>query len=199
MRRLEWRWLVVVAAALTMGALGATSYAQAMAPFYRAAASWVARGRPWIISEVEVSHQDGRPGTFLRLHGEARKSADAARPAALLATRIQVGAVVEGPLIFWTLLLLWPAASGRRRLALIVCGIPVCLALETSTTVCQLLNGFAEGSALLAGASNPLTAWERWSRFLESGGRDVVAVCAALFTIAVASRVERAASTRPPT
>ena len=93
--------------------------------------------------------------------------------------------MIEGPLIYWSLLLAWPA-PWRLRAARLLLGIPLFLGLEAATTVCQLLNGFAETSAILAGAGDPVTAWERWSRFIESGGRDVLAVCAALLTIAVA-------------
>jgi hypothetical protein len=180
--RLEWRWPTVAMSALAVGAIGAQSYATALMPYYRAAAAFVAQGRPWTITGIDVARHEGLPGEFLLLHGEVRKTPGAARPRAVLTTRIQVGAVVEGPLIFWTLVLLWPAGSVRRRLAFIACGIPICLALEAATTVCQLLNGFAEASAVLAGDSDPLTGWERWSRFLESGGRDVAAVCAAMLT-----------------
>jgi hypothetical protein len=186
--RLERRWLLAASVALLVGAFGAQTYAQLAAPYYRAAAIWVARGRPWTITRVDVSQDAARPGVFVRLHGEVRTVANAARPAARLTGRVQAGAAIEGPLIFWTILLAWPAEA-RRRGALLLVGVPIFLGLEAATTVCQLLNGFAEASAVLAGDPDPLTIWERWSRFIESGGRDVLAVCAALLTVASARQL----------
>jgi hypothetical protein len=186
--RLERRWLVAATAALLIGALGAETYAQWAAPYYWAAATWIARGRPWTISRVDVAPDAARPGVFVRLHGEVRAAANALRPAATLTGRVQAGAAIEAPLIFWTLLLAWPAQARRRR-AWLLMGIPVFLTLEAATTVCQLLTGFAEVSAVIAGESDSITRWERWSRFLEFGGRDVLAVCAALLTLACACRL----------
>ena len=174
--------------ALLVGALGAQTYAQLAAPYYRTAAIWVARGRPWTITRVDVAQDPAHPGVFVYLHGDVRTATNAARPAATLIGRVQAGAAIEGPLIFWTILLAWPAEA-RRRGALLLMGVPVFLGLEAATTVCQLLNGFAEASAVLAGDPDPLTMWERWSRFIESGGRDVLAVCAALLTVAGARQL----------
>lgn len=194
--RPEWRWVVAAVAALSVGAFGAPHYARLAAPYYRVAAAFIAQGHPWTMTGVDVAHDTSRPGMFVHLRGEVRATQNAERPAAALVTRVQVGAVVEAPVIFWTLLFVWPAASAYLRLAFLACGIPVFLGLEAATTVAQLLNGFAEASAVLAGDSNPLTAWERWSRFIESGGRDVLAVCAALLTVAMASRLARAVCAR---
>jgi hypothetical protein len=47
--------------------------------------------------------------------------------------------------------------------------------------ICQCVS-----TAILGGDNDPLTTWERWSQFLESGGRFAVAIAAALFTIAIA-------------
>jgi hypothetical protein len=74
-------------------------------------------------------------------------------------------------------------------------GIPVFLGLEGITTGIQLMHSLAEVSAILAGETNPLTLWERWSRFLEASGRFVIEVCAALLTIAI---VQRASHTTHP-
>jgi hypothetical protein len=185
--QLERRWLIAAMAALLVGALGAEIYARLAAPYYRTAATWVAQGRPWTITQVDVAPDAPRPGVFVRMHGEVRAVANAAQPAATLIGRVQAGAAIEGPLIFWTLLLAWPARA-RRRGALLLIGVPIFLGLEAATTVCQLLNGFAEASAIIAG-SGSMTGWERWSRFVESGGRDVLAVCAALLTVASARRL----------
>ena len=193
---LERRWLIAAMAALLVGALGAEIYARLAAPYYRTAATWVARGRPWTITQVDVVQDAPRPGVFVRMHGEVCAGANAEWPAATLIGRVQAGAAIEGPLIFWTLLLAWPAQA-RRRGALLLMGIPVFLGLEATTTVCQLLNGFAEASAIVAGDSGSITAWERWSRFIESGGRDVLAVCAALLTVASARRLVPTVAARP--
>jgi hypothetical protein len=193
--RLERRCLIAAMAALLVGALGAEIYARLAAPYYRTAATWVARGRPWTITQVDVAPDAPRPGVFVRMHGEVRAVANAAQPAATLIGRVQAGAAIEGPLIFWTLLLAWPARA-RRRGALLLIGVPVFLGLEVATTVCQLLNGFSEASAIIAG-SGSMTGWERWSRFIESGGRDALAVCAALLTVASARRLVPNVAARP--
>jgi hypothetical protein len=212
----EWRWPAIAIVALLAGAFGAQPYVQLLAPYYRSAAVWLAKGRPWTITRVDVAEDAARPGVFVRLHGEinaqpvpartttlvaqptasvVQPTTSVARPAASVIGRVQAGAAIEGPLLFWTLLLAWPAAL-RRRAVLLLMGIPIFLGLEAATTVCQLLSGFAEASAVLAGDFDPLTGWERWSRFLESGGRDVLAVCAALLTIAGARRLAPNAGVR---
>jgi hypothetical protein len=71
----------------------------------------------------------------------------------------------------------------RRRLLRLMLAIPVFLGLEVVTTTCQLLHPLAEASALLSGARDPVTMWEQWSRFLESGGLFAVEVTAALLAI----------------
>jgi hypothetical protein len=48
------------------------------------------------------------------------------------------------------------------------------------------MHSMAEVTALLAGEKNPLTPWERWSRFLEAGGRFVVEISAALIAVTMA-------------
>lgn len=183
------KWVIVAAAFLVAGAVGARSYAQLTAPYYRATATLMARGHPWTIGSIDVVQESERPGTFLRLSGDVRRALTDTQPAAVLATRVQAGAVIEGPLVFWTVLLLWPAASTRRRLGLFACAIPIFATLEMATTTSQLLNGFAEASAMLRGDQNPVTPWDRWSRFIDSGGRDVLAICGALMVIAIASRL----------
>jgi hypothetical protein len=148
------------------------------------------------VNGVAVERDGERPGLFLRLHGGVAAAPDSTRGARII-TRMQVGAVIEGPLVFWTLVLVWPA-SGRRRITRIAIGLPVFALLEAATTVCQLLTGFAEAAAALAGRPDTVTAWDHWSRFLESGGRDVLAVCAALLTVAAASRLTPAVAAPRP-
>jgi hypothetical protein len=187
MRR-EWRWVLAAVVALAVGATGAKSYARLAAPYYTVAARWIALGHPWQVVNIDVVQGSSGLGGILRLTGAVRvftvrEGADDSLPAARLISKLQVAAVVESPLVFWTLLFLWPLQSHRERLVLLALAIPVFLCLETATTVCQLLNPLAYGSAVLAGDPDPITWWERWSRFLEAGGRVVLALAAALITI----------------
>jgi hypothetical protein len=189
MRR-EWRWILAAGLALTVGAVGAKSYARLATPYYMVAARWIALGHPWEVINIDVVQSNSGPGAILRLTGAiwvftVREGADDSQPAARLISKLQVAAVAESPLVFWTLLFLWPLQSYRQRLVLLALAIPVFLCLETATTVCQLLNPLAYGSAVLAGDPDPITGWERWSRFLEAGGRVVLALTAALLTIAL--------------
>lgn len=190
LRRIDLRWALVAGLALCVGAFGAEAYARLAAPCYEAMAAWIARAHPWTITSIEVGHEGDHPGLFLRLYGEVRAAANAAAAARVI-TRVQIGAVIEGPLIFWAILLAWPR-SARSRLIVLACGLPIFLGLEGATTVCQLLNGFADASRLIAGNPDPATAWENWSRFIESGGRDVLAVCGALASLTLAAWLDRA-------
>ncbi|HEY4445722.1 MAG TPA: hypothetical protein VGN30_15680 [Steroidobacteraceae bacterium] len=195
MRR-EWRWGIAAVVALSIGAIGAEPYAKLAAPYYTVAARWIAEGRPWQVAGIDVAPNRSGPGSVLRLTGFVRQRADDAQPAANLISKLQVAAVVESPLIFWTVLFLWPVASCRRRVALLALGVPVFLGLEGATTVCQLINPLAYGSAVLAGGSDPVTPWEHWSRFLEAGGRVALAVGAALLVVAIVGSVIYARSSR---
>lgn len=181
--RYEWRCMFAAVAALAVGALGAESYAKLAAPYYTIAARCIALGRPWEVVNIDVAGGNSGPGAILRLRGTVRQRASDSQPAAWMISKIQVAAVAESPVVFWTLIFLCPLQSRRERLWLLALGIPVFLCLETATTVCQLLNPLAYGSAVLAGDPNPMTWWERWSRFLEAGGRVALAVAAALITI----------------
>lgn len=185
MRR-ELGWGIAALAALALGAIGATSYARLAVPYYSVAARWIARGHPcWEVVDVDVAQGTSGPGAIVRLRGNVRERAEDRRPAVKLTSKLQVAAVVESPVVFWTLLLLWPLRSYRKRLWLLAVGIPVFLCLESATTVCQLLNSLAYGSAALAGHPDDITGWEQWSRFLEAGGRAALALAAALLAIAL--------------
>ena len=98
-----------------------------------------------------------------------------------------MGEVIETPLVFWTLVLLWPARTARQRVWRVAAGLPLFLALEAVTTGCQLVHPLAEASALLAGEQDPITVWEYWSRFLEAGGRFGLEVAAALLAVGITS------------
>lgn len=189
----EWRWLIGVSAALVVGALVAESYARAAIPYYTLVARWIAAEHPWTIVSMDVSEHLGR-GAILQMVSTVRAHIDDPAPAARLVAKLQVAAVVESPLIFWSVLLMWPCTEYRQRLLGLLTGIPVFLALEVATTVCQLLTPLAYASAVLAGKSVSVTLWEHWSRFLEEGGRVTVALVAALCTIALVGGIDRAAA-----
>jgi hypothetical protein len=122
---------------------------------------------------------------------EVRRSQDDLEPAARVIIHVQVGEVIETPVVFWAVVFVWPMATLRRRLVCVAVGIPMFLVLEAATTGCQLVHSMADASAMLAGEADPLTAWERWSRFLEAGGRCALELCAALLTVASSSWIAR--------
>ena len=184
--RTELRWAVAAACLLAAGALGAPAYARSTSSCYEALAALLASGHPWTLTGIDVAPDAEHPGLFLRLHGDVRVDAHAKEPVARVIDRVQVGAALEGPLVFWTLLLAWPRWTRGGRIALLVCGLPMFVLLEAATTASQLLAGFAQASAMIAGDRDPLTLWERWSRLIESGGRDVLAVFAALLSVMLA-------------
>lgn len=185
----DWRWLVGLSAALLIAALCAGAYTRAAMPYYTLVARWMAAKQPWTILGMDVSRQPHR-GAILRMVGTVREHNDDPLPAARLVAKLPVATVVESPLIFWSVLLLWPCANRRQRLLVPLTGVPLFLGLEAATTVCQLLNPLAYASAVLAGDSEPITLWERWSRFLEGGGRVALALVAALCAIALARTLE---------
>lgn len=191
MRR-EWGWGLAAVFAFAIGATFAESYARLATPYCAAITTAIAEGYPWRIVEVVVAQDEASHGAVLRLTGEVRGYRQDREPAALAVSRVQVGEAIETPMVFWTLVLLWPALSVRQRGWRVVAAIPVFLALEAITTGCQLLHPLAEASALLAGEHAPLTIWERWSRFLEAGGRFGLEVAAALLVVAVTSRKQAA-------
>jgi hypothetical protein len=182
MRR-EWGWALVAAGALGAGTLGAESYAQLAAPGLAAAATLIAGSRPWKIRDVAVTREGPGRSAVLRIRGEVRRSRSDSAPAAAVVGRVTVGEVVETPMVFWTLLLLWPARDTRERWWRAVLGIPVFLGLEIALTACQLLYAMADASAVLAGDPDPLPLLERCSRFLEAGGGFVLSAAGALLTV----------------
>ena len=187
MRR-EWAWVLAIAVAFLLGSTCGERYARLAAPYYAVVTRTIAQEYPWNILEVAVAPDEAGHGVILRLTGEVRRSREARKAAARVISRVQVGEVIETPLVFWTLLLLWPTASPRQRVWRWVAAVPVFLLLEAITTGCQLVSPLAQASALLAGQHNPITAWERWSRFLEAGGRFGLEVTAALLVVGVTVR-----------
>lgn len=184
------RLVLTAVVALTIGATGAEAYARLAIPYYNLVTTAIAEFHPWRVRNVAVVRDKSKPDATLRMTGEVRRRREDPFPAAEVITYVQVGEVVETPVVFWSVLLAWPMATLRRRLICVALGIPVFLTLEAATTACQLVHSMAEASALLAGETNPLTAWERWSRFLEAGGRFALELCAALLTLALANHAD---------
>jgi len=196
--RAEWRWALLAVATLAIGAAGAEHYARFAAPYYARCATFLAEPYPWKVVNVRVEPHHGNIGSALLLTAEVRRHRADPSPAAVVLSRVSVGEVIETPLLFWMLLLAWPAKNARQRWYRLAVGIPAFLGLEVLTSVCQLLHPLAETSALLAGEPDPLTLWELWSRFLEGGGRFVVELTAAVLTVAAAAHLERAAAHSMP-
>jgi hypothetical protein len=174
MRR-ELRWLAAAAAT----------------PLYRLGADWLIEGKPWQINSIEIHDATGDSRRELWMTGELKSRSWDSQPAARAESRLQLAAVMQNPVVFWLVLLLVPVASLRSRLTLLGLGVPLFLLLEIGTTSCQLVNAMVQTAAMLEGEADPLTWTERWSRFLESGGRLVVEVCASLCCVSVLGLWER--------
>lgn len=186
--RPESRWGLAAVAALAIGVTCAEPYARLAAPYYAAVDRLIALGRPWDIISVEVQPGKSHLSAELQLWAWVRRHAEDANPAAKVQGRVQVGEAVETPMVFWTLLLVWPAASIRQRITRLVIGIPAHLALEACTTATQLILPMAQASAMLAGDNEPVTGWDYWSRFLEAGGQFVLVGGAATLVASVVRR-----------
>jgi hypothetical protein len=187
--RVEIRRAAVAIVALALGVACARPYAQLAAPIYATAVRLLASGHPWDIVSLEVAPAKDDPGSVLELVGTVRQQASDDAPAARLVARVHVGEAIETPIVFWTLLLMWPAASVRARVLRCCVALPVFVGLECLTTVAQLMYPFPTVSALLAGERDPVPLLERWSRFLEAGGRFVIEVCAAMLAVTIANRL----------
>jgi hypothetical protein len=185
--RREWRWSLAAVAAIGVGAVCAEPYARFATPYYTVVARLIAEWHPWKIDEVVVADEPRSHGAVLRMTGEVYRHRVDPWPAARVVTRVQVGEAVATPILFWTLMLMWPATTIRQRVRSLAMGVPVFLGLEAIGTGCQLVHSMAEASAILAGSDDPLTPWEHWSRFLEGGGGCALALAAALLTVSVAT------------
>lgn len=186
--RPELRWGLAAAVALTIGVTCAEPYARLMAPFDAAVDRRISLHRPWEVTGVDVRPGKSNLTAELQLQADVFRYQGAANRAARVVGRVQVGEVIETPIVFWTLLLVWPAASIRQRVIRVLVGIPVFLALEAITTATQLILPMAQASAMLAGDPNPVTPWDHWSRFLEAGGQFVLASGFAILVAAVTHR-----------
>jgi hypothetical protein len=189
--RPEIRWALAAALALTIGVTCAEPYARLAAPYYAAVARLISVGHPWTIVSVAVKPGTKSPSPEVQLVGDVRRRPEDLRPAGRIISHVQVGEAVETPVVFWTLLLMWPANSMRQRLIRLAIGIPVFLGVEAITTGIQLMHSMAEVSAILAGELNPVTLWERWSRFLEGGGQFVLACGFAILVLSSTNELYR--------
>ncbi len=188
----ELRWTAAAIAALAIGIMCAESYARLAAPYYAAVSRMIAAGHPWVIDGVDVGPGKNPSAAELQVQADVYRQRGDAMPAAKVVGRVQVGEVIETPLVFWTLLLVWPAGSIRQRMMRLLVGLPVFLGLEAMTTATQLIYGIAWASAMVAGDPDPVTLWDHWSRFLEAGGQFVLTAGFALVVVAITSRARAA-------
>ncbi len=195
--RPELRWAVAAIVAFGLGATFAEPYARLAAPYYAAVDRLIAAGHPWEVSSVDVKPGKSRLSAELQLSAYIRRLREDPDPAIRAVGTVQVGEVVETPILFWTLLLLWPAASVRQRFARLIIGIPLFLGLEAATTATQLVPPMAQASAILAGDTDPVTAWDLWSRFLEAGGQFVLICGGALAVVSWTHRTSVPAPSTP--
>jgi hypothetical protein len=179
---------VAATAALSLGVTLAAPYARLVAPYYGAVDHLIATGRPWEILSVDVRPGKSNLSEELELRAFVRRDPKDRNPAARVVGRVQIGEAVETPVVFWTLLLAWTAASRRQRVKRLLIGVPIFMGLEAITTACQLVLPMAQASAMLGGDQDPVTAWDHWSRFLEAGGQFVVICGGAILAIAVSGR-----------
>jgi hypothetical protein len=176
---------------LMIGVTCAEPYARLAAPYYAVVDRFIAWGHPWEVTGVDVRRGKSNLTAELQLQANVFRYQGAPDRAARVVGRVQVGEVIETPLVFWTVLLLWPAASAQQRVIRMVVGIPAFLGLEAMTTATQLILPMAQASAILAGDSNPVTPWDLWSRFLEAGGQFVLALGFAILVAATTRRDRR--------
>ncbi len=181
-------WAVAATAALGLGLTLAQAYSALAAPYYAAIDRLYAIDHPWEINSVAVKPGKSNLTAELQLHANVRRSSEDSRPSARVIGRVQVGEVIETPVVFWTVVLMWPAARIRMRLLRVLAAIPMFLVLEAATTAAQLVLPMAQASAMLAGDSDPLTLWDRWSRFLEAGGQFVLVFCGAIAVCSITRR-----------
>jgi hypothetical protein len=197
--RASGRWVVIILSGLWLGSQGASLYAQRMAPIFAAVAGVIAQFHPWKITSVVVIPSEQHVGNVLRLTGEVYQNRGDSQPAAIVNDDLSVGAAIETPLVFWSLVLGWPARTMRQYVIRLAIAVPTFCGLLLSTTMVQLMWYFADVSAVLAGDPAPRTLWALWSRCLESGGRFALEISSALLCVALAQRfgVPRSGSELP--
>ena len=189
--RAEWRAIAVVLTLLLAGALGASRYAAVLCPYYVVAVSTLGADAGWQVVSVNVRDSNHGPGRVVALTADLYSRASASQAAARVVSEVQVGAVAEGPVVLFSILALWPLQAGRRRWRLLLAGVAALLLLELVTTVPQLMHAMAAVAAMAAGEPDHTTAWDRWTSFLEGGGRFAVECALAVLTAAFAGRARR--------
>lgn len=170
---------------ILLGGIAGELYASCAAPLFALLTRWLVHGHPWQVLSVDLISSGADHGRALRLTASVHRHLG--DPGALVVQRLQIGEVIETFAVFWPMLLLWPTGSGRQRLSRCLVGIPVYLLLEAATTAVQLVHNLPQAAAMLEGESDPLTVWERYSRFLEQGGRFAIEVCGALIAVSIAN------------
>ncbi|MEJ0005157.1 MAG: hypothetical protein WDM77_01880 [Steroidobacteraceae bacterium] len=190
--RTEIRWGLAAIIALAIGATCAQPYARLAAPWYAAVARLIAMDHPWQVTGIDVRPGNSNLTAQLQLAAEVFRYPGALKPVARVIGHVELGEVTETPLVFWTVLLIWPAASIRQRVRRVLVGVPVFFALEASTTAIQLMLPMPQVMAILAGDPDPVTLWDDWSRFLEAGGQFVLACGCAILVASLPPRRARA-------
>ncbi len=187
----EVRWVLIALIALLAGVTCAEPYSRAMCPYYAAVARFIAKPHPWAVREITVRKIGPGAPAEVRLVGIVWSAATHGPSGPIQGLRVEtelgVGGVIQVPVLFWGVVVAWRAGSRREWLVRWSLGAVIFFALEILTTVCQLVAALAQASAYLAAVHGPVTPWELWSRFLESGGRQALAVAAALITVAIAA------------
>ena len=187
--RPEFRWAFAAVVALGVGVTCAEPYARLAVPYYRGIVRLIATGHPWEVLSVEVGPGKSNLRIELQVRAYVRRHREDLRPSAKVIGRVQVGEVIETPIVFWTLLLVWPARSIRQRLTRLLVGVPIFFGLEAMTTATQLILPMAQASAILAGDNDAVTGWDLWSRFLEAGGQFVLICGGAMMAVSIAQRM----------
>ena len=194
----ELRWGLVGLAAVAFSVFAAEPYARLMRPYYECVARVITATKPWQILDVSVGPGESSPGSQLKLTGTVRRNPTDPAPAAMVVSKLHVGATVQLPVTYWLVVLAWSAASARACRMRFLWAIPMYFFLETITTVAQLLASLDYAAAMLnAPGDDPVTLWEHWSRFIEAGGRIALALSGGLLVVAVSSATKPAAIPAP--
>lgn len=180
----ELRVTLVMALMLAVGLAGAKTYVRVMVPYYAGMGRLLAGLHAWQIQEVGLAREGPGGAQEVRLVAIVRKTPSQPLPALRVESTMTFGDIVQLPVIFWGILLAWRADTLKQLLLRLATGVPVFLTLEIVTTVCQLVGPMAEAAEYLNGNAHPLTAWEIWSRLMETGGRQALAAVAALLIVA---------------
>ena len=172
-------------AALLLGAagiVGASTYAGWTVPLHRVAAAWAAQSCACRIANVSVVQPGAGSTSALQLTAVVTEGPADSIPVAVVANRVNVGGIVQVPIVLLGLLLAWPAHARRDcavRGALALLALPL---LELLTTGSQLVAPlWALGAEMqLRSVHGWMTGW---TQFIESGGRIAVTAAIALLII----------------